>query len=116
METAAGTDPLPLECSRTDRRLEQQVFYGIWSAVDLLAAQWLCVLGTLSDPKRENHPNKLFQLVLWIIPVISALLHAVVYAVALGNEVAKRLYGSCGFVETGLVEYGMEEMKYKKES
>ncbi len=53
----------------------------------LLAAQWLCVLGTLSDPKRENHPNKLFQLVLWIIPVISALLHAVVYAVALGNEV-----------------------------
>ena len=32
--------------------------------------------------------------------------------VALGNEVAKRLYGSCGFVETGLVGFGMEEMKY----
>lgn len=32
--------------------------------------------------------------------------------VLLGNEVAKRLYESCGFVETGLVEYGMEEMKY----
>ncbi len=36
--------------------------------------------------------------------------------VLLGNEVAKRLYGSCGFVETGLVEYGMEEMKYILES
>lgn len=32
--------------------------------------------------------------------------------VLLGNEVAKRLYASVGFVETGLVEYGMEEMKY----
>ncbi len=36
--------------------------------------------------------------------------------VLLGNEVAKRLYGSCGFVETGLVEFGMEEMKYILES
>lgn len=36
--------------------------------------------------------------------------------VLLGNEVAKRLYESCGFVETGLVEFGMEEMKYILES
>lgn len=36
--------------------------------------------------------------------------------VSLGNEVAKRLYASVGFVETGLVEYGMEEMKYEIES
>ena len=35
--------------------------------------------------------------------------------VLLGNEVAKRLYASVGFVETGLVEYGMEEMKYQAE-
>lgn len=31
--------------------------------------------------------------------------------VSLGNEVAKGLYKSLGFVETGLVEDGMEEMR-----
>lgn len=35
--------------------------------------------------------------------------------VLLGNKVAKRLYASLGFVETGLVEWGMEEMKYRIE-
>lgn len=32
--------------------------------------------------------------------------------VSLGNTVAKQLYRSVGFAETGLVEDGMEEMKY----
>lgn len=53
----------------------------------LLAAQWLCMLGTSADPKKENHPEKVLQLVLWIIPVISVVLHAVTYAAALGKEV-----------------------------
>jgi len=30
----------------------------------LLAAQWLCVLGTGTDPKRNNHPQKILHLVL----------------------------------------------------
>ena len=53
----------------------------------LLAAQWLCMLGSAADPKKENHPVKVIQLVLWIIPVLSVLLHTVTYAVALGKEV-----------------------------
>ena len=53
----------------------------------LLAAQWLCVLVTGADPKKNNHPVKILHLVLWIIPVLSAVLHVVVYAVALGKEV-----------------------------
>ena len=32
--------------------------------------------------------------------------------VALGNEKAKRLYASVGFIPTGLIENNMEEMKY----
>lgn len=32
--------------------------------------------------------------------------------VSLGNEVAKRLYLSFGFRETGLIQDGMEELKY----
>ena len=53
----------------------------------LLAFQWLCVLGTLADPKRQNHPTKILHLVFWIIPILSVLLHTIVYAVALGSEV-----------------------------
>ena len=53
----------------------------------LLAAQWLCTLGTRADPKKDNHPQKILHLVLWIIPVISNLLYAITYAVALGKEV-----------------------------
>ena len=53
----------------------------------LLAFQWLCVLGTLADPKRQNHPTKILHLVFWIIPILSVLLHTIVYAVVLGSEV-----------------------------
>jgi len=53
----------------------------------LLAFQWLCVLVTGSDPKKANHPRKILHLVLWIIPVLSILLHTLTYAVALGKEV-----------------------------
>ena len=30
----------------------------------LLAAQWLCLLGTAADPKKENHSDKVLQLVI----------------------------------------------------
>ena len=53
----------------------------------LLAAQWLCVLGTLADPKKENHPTKILHLVLWIIPVLSLVLGTITYATALGKTV-----------------------------
>ena len=53
----------------------------------LLAAQWLCVLGTGADPKKNNHPEKILHLVLWIIPVLSVVLHTFTYAAALGKEV-----------------------------
>ncbi len=53
----------------------------------LLAAQWLCILGSFADPKREAHSSKVLHLVFWIIPVLSVVLHAVTYAVALGREV-----------------------------
>ena len=53
----------------------------------MLAAQWLCMLGTAADPKKNNHPEKVLHLVLWIIPVLSVVLDAVTYAVAMGKEV-----------------------------
>ena len=53
----------------------------------MLAAQWLCTLGTAADPKKANHSDTILQLVLWIIPMISVVLYGITYAVALGQEV-----------------------------
>lgn len=53
----------------------------------MLAAQWLCLLGSLADPKKQNHSKKMLQLVLWIIPILSVAMHMVTYAAALGKSV-----------------------------
>lgn len=53
----------------------------------LLAAQWLCMLGTAADPKKNNHPEKILHLVLWIIPLLSVVMHTFVYLIALGYGV-----------------------------
>ncbi len=52
----------------------------------LLAIQWLCVIGTAADPKKQNHSDKILHLVFWITPLLSVLLHAVTYSVAMGAE------------------------------
>lgn len=53
----------------------------------LVAAQWLCLLGTAADPKKKNHSDKIIHLVLWIIPVLSVVLHTITYLTALGYGV-----------------------------
>ncbi len=53
----------------------------------LVAVQWLCALGSLKmDPKVQNLEGKVFSLVLWIIPVLSVVLNALVYCTALGMD------------------------------
>ena len=53
----------------------------------MLAAQWLCVVGTSADPKKQNHSEKILHLIFWIIPALSVVLCAVTYAAALGVDV-----------------------------
>ncbi|MBR6748230.1 MAG: SdpI family protein [Clostridia bacterium] len=50
----------------------------------LLAFQWICMLGTNADPKRERISPKMMKLVLWIIPVIACVTMTLVYSEALG--------------------------------
>ena len=50
----------------------------------MVAAQWLCVLGTSTDPKRKNHSEKIYHLVFWIVPVLSIVLHTITYLTVLG--------------------------------
>ena len=53
----------------------------------LVAFQWLCGLGSLKmDPKAQNLEGKVFGLVLWIIPVLSVVMNAMVYCTALGMD------------------------------
>ena len=53
----------------------------------LLAFQWVCIIATNADPKKNHHSEKVLQLVFWLIPIISVVMHAVVYAMSLGKEV-----------------------------
>ena len=53
----------------------------------LVAFHWICVVGTSLDPKKQNINDKMFTLVLWIIPVISLLCNSMVYATALGHNI-----------------------------
>ena len=53
----------------------------------LVVFQWICAIGTSLDPKKKNINDKMFTLVLWIIPVISLVCNSMVYAIALGRQV-----------------------------
>ena len=53
----------------------------------MLGLQWLAVIATLSDPKKQNHSQKVLQLIFWFIPVLTIVLSAVIYATALGGTV-----------------------------
>ena len=52
-----------------------------------VAVQWLCAVGSFKmDPKARNLNDKMMVFVLWFIPVLSVLMHALVYCTALGME------------------------------
>ena len=52
-----------------------------------VAVQWLCAVGSFKmDPKANNLNTKVMGLVLWFIPVMSVVMHVLVYCTALGKE------------------------------
>lgn len=54
----------------------------------LLAIHWFCLLVTAADPGNRGRNQKFFGLVFWIIPLLSLLTSALLYATALGLETA----------------------------
>ncbi len=52
----------------------------------LLAVLWLCAFVTSHDPKRQNISPRMFSLMLWIVPVVSLYVAAVMYPANLGYE------------------------------
>lgn len=52
----------------------------------MLAMQIVCVFATQLDPKMKNLNDKVFTMVLYIIPAVSLLMCGMIYPIALGNE------------------------------
>lgn len=52
----------------------------------VLAIHWLCLFFTAKDPGNQNQSRKVFELILWICPVISLFTGGMMYAAALGRE------------------------------
>ena len=50
----------------------------------LLALQWFTAFVMSRDPKQQNISNKMFTLALWIIPVVSLYVAAMIYPYSLG--------------------------------
>ena len=48
---------------------------------------WICVFFTACDSKNKNQSSKVFNMVLWILPIISLLVCGFTFAIALGNDV-----------------------------
>ncbi len=71
----------------------------------LLAMHLVCVIGTSLDPKNKNINVKPFNLVLWIVPVISFVCCTLIYSVALGCEINVATY-MCTFVGIVLILVG----------
>lgn len=53
----------------------------------MLAMHLICIFATKADPKKQNISDKVFTLILYIIPAISLLMCAMIYPTALGKKV-----------------------------
>ena len=63
------------------------VLYAVFfPPIFMLVLHWLCVILTVRDPGNQKRNEKMFQLVLWIIPVTSNLCCCGMYALALGKD------------------------------
>ena len=60
----------------------------------LLILHWFTVFVTISDPKKQNHSQKILHLVFWLIPVLSIVLSAITYSAAMGKGVRIALFVS----------------------
>lgn len=53
----------------------------------LTALHWLTIFVTSTDPKRQNHSDKMMIVVYWLVPVLSIVISLACYATALGMDI-----------------------------
>lgn len=64
-----------------------KAFVVIGLPLILLAFHTFTIFITLSDPKKQNHSEKILQLIFWIIPLLSILLSSLMYSAAMGKGI-----------------------------
>lgn len=64
-------------------RYSSKAFAVFGLPIIMLLIHLLCIFGTRYDPKRENHSDKILNIVLWICPIISIIMSIIIYAAAL---------------------------------
>lgn len=63
--------------------------FAVWGLpLFVLLVHWCCIFATSKDPKNTRQSNKIFSVVLWICPVTSLAASTMIYAAALGKEIA----------------------------
>lgn len=53
----------------------------------LLLAHWICLLFTSLDKKNRNQSSKAFDMIFWIMPVVSAFTSGIMYMAAFGRSI-----------------------------
>ncbi|MBQ9742190.1 MAG: SdpI family protein [Ruminococcus sp.] len=51
----------------------------------LLALYWICILVTAKDNKNRNQNQKIFDIVIWIVPVLSCIVSGIIYAASMNT-------------------------------
>lgn len=59
----------------------------------IFMAHWICVFVTARDPKNKDQSSKVFNMVLWIMPITSLVVCGFTYAIALGNDISMGIIG-----------------------
>lgn len=70
-----------------------KTFAVLGMPVFLLGVHLLCAVATQADPKHKNIQDKVYRMILWISPVVSALCCGLTYLWALGVEMDLSLWG-----------------------
>ncbi|MCF0113882.1 MAG: SdpI family protein [Erysipelotrichaceae bacterium] len=76
-------------------------FFGVMGLpLIMLGAQILVVLAVANDPKNESVSDKIFTLILWILPVVELVVALSVYAISLGYKVDinRLVFGLVGMI------------------
>ena len=53
----------------------------------LLLVHLFCVIVTANDPKRKNINRRIFNMILWLVPVVSVITCMSIYGLALGMDI-----------------------------
>lgn len=74
------------DISGTTDGWSNKIFTVFGLPIILLIFHWICIFATAFDPINKNQNKKVFNIVLWIFPIISLFCNVTIYAIAFDIE------------------------------